>query len=164
MNEAQKELLRQLPDVDTLLQRSAFQSLQKSRNVVRDAIRTVLEHRRRAILEGRWEMPFSPELFDQAVMSHIQDADRGHLRRVINGTGTVLHTNLGRAVLAPELAQNIADLVSHYNNLEYDLTLRKRGRRDDHVRELLCRLTEAEDALVVNNLSLIHISEPTRRS
>ena len=63
MNEAQKELLRQLPDVDTLLQRSAFQSLQKSRNVVRDAIRTVLEHRRRAILEGRWEMPFSPELF-----------------------------------------------------------------------------------------------------
>ena len=151
MNEAQKELLRQLPDVDTLLQRSAFQSLQKSRNVVRDAIRTVLEHRRRAILEGRWEMPFSPELFDQAVMSHIQDADRGHLRRVINGTGTVLHTNLGRAVLAPELAQNIADLVSHYNNLEYDLTLRKRGRRDDHVRELLCRLTEAEDALVVNN-------------
>ena len=77
--------------------------------------------------------------------------DRGHLRRVINGTGTVLHTNLGRAVLAPELAQNIADLVSHYNNLEYDLTLRKRGRRDDHVRELLCRLTEAEDALVVNN-------------
>lgn len=54
-------------------------------------------------------------------------------------------------MLAPELAQNIADLVSHYNNLEYDLTLRKRGRRDDHVRELLCRLTEAEDALVVNN-------------
>lgn len=151
MNEAIKQLLRQLPDVDTLLQRPAFQQLEKPRHIVRDAIRAVLDDRRRAILEGLWNEPFSMELFEQAVAAFIQGADKGHLRRVINGTGTVLHTNLGRAVLSPDIAGQIAELVGHYTNLEYDLALGKRGLRDDHVRELLCQLTGAEDALVVNN-------------
>lgn len=151
MNEAIQQLLRQLPDVDTLLQRPAFQGLGKPRHVIRDAIRTVLDDWRRAILEGRREEPFSMELFEKAVLSAIQRADRTHLRRVINGTGTVLHTNLGRSVLSPDIARQMADLVGHYNNLEYDLAQGKRGLRDDHVWDLLCRLTGAEDVLVVNN-------------
>ena len=151
MNESVQQLLRQLPDVDTLLQRPAFQSLEKTRSLLRDTIRTVLDDRRKAILDGRWDTPFSMELFEKDVISAIQGADRGHFRRVINGTGTVLHTNLGRAVLSPEIAEKISELAGHYNNLEYDLALGKRGRRYDHVRELLCQLTGAEDALVVNN-------------
>ena len=151
MNEAIQQMLRQLPDVDTLLQRPAFQGLGKPRHVIRDAIRTVLNDWRRAILEGRREEPFSMKLFERAVLSAIQRADRTHLRRVINGTGTVLHTNLGRSVLSPDIARQMAELVGHYTNLEYDLALGKRGLRDDHVRELLCQLTGAEDALVVNN-------------
>ena len=151
MNEAVQQLLRQLPDVDTLMQRPAFQPLEKTRSVLRDTIRTVLDDRRKAILAGQWDKPFSMELFEKDVISAIQGTDRGHFRRVINGTGTVLHTNLGRAVLSPDIADKISELAGHYNNLEYDLALGTRGRRYDHVRELLCELTGAEDALVVNN-------------
>lgn len=151
MNDAIQQLLRQLPAVDTILQRRAFQTVNKPRSVVRDAVRAVLGAQRQAILEGRWDKPFSPELFDEAVLCRIKGLSKGHLKRVINATGTVLHTNLGRAVLSPDIAGRMADIAGHYTNLEYDLALGKRGRREEHVRELICGLTGAEDALVVNN-------------
>lgn len=153
MNVERQQLLRQLPDVDHLLQHPVLQDWQvrKSRQAVRDAVRAVLDERRRAILAGQWNQPFSGEAFDQAVVRRLQAEETGHLRRVINATGTVLHTNLGRAVFSPELAQHIAGIVCHYSNLEYDLASGKRGSRYDHVRELLCDLTGAEDAIVVNN-------------
>lgn len=153
MDEARQQLLRQLPDVDHLLQRPVLLAWQerKSRQAVRDAVRTVLDERRQAILAGQWDQPFSGDAFDQAVVSRLQEAETGHLRRVINATGTILHTNLGRAVFSPALARHIAGLACHYSNLEYDLASGKRGSRYDHVRELLCELTGAEDAIVVNN-------------
>lgn len=153
MDEERQRLLRQLPDVDHLLQRPVLQAWQErtSRPAVRDAVRSVLDERRRAILAGQWDQPFSRDAFDQAVVRRLQAETAGHLRRVINATGTVLHTNLGRAVFSPELAGHIAGLACHYSNLEYDLASGKRGSRYDHVRELLCELTGAEDAIVVNN-------------
>lgn len=153
MDEERQRLLRQLPDVDHLLQRPVLQAWQErtSRQAVRDAVRSVLDERRRAILSGQWDQPFSRDAFDQAVVRRLQAETAGHLRRVINATGTVLHTNLGRAVFSPELAGHIAGLACHYSNLEYDLASGKRGSRYDHVRELLCELTGAEDAIVVNN-------------
>lgn len=153
MDEERQQLLRQLPDVDHLLQRPVLLTWQerKSRQAVRDAVRNVLDERRQAILAGQWDQPFSGDDFDRAVVSRLQAEETGHLRRVINATGTVLHTNLGRAVFSPDLARHIANLVCHYSNLEYDLASGKRGSRYDHVRELLCELTGAEDAIVVNN-------------
>jgi L-seryl-tRNA(Ser) seleniumtransferase len=73
------------------------------------------------------------------------------LRRVINGTGVVLHTNCGRALLAPEVARFVAEQAERYSNLELNIESGERGSRYDHVEELLCHLTGAEAAMVVNN-------------
>ncbi|HSS02782.1 MAG TPA: L-seryl-tRNA(Sec) selenium transferase, partial [Kofleriaceae bacterium] len=78
-------------------------------------------------------------------------ASQYSLRRVINATGVVLHTNLGRAPLAPAAIEHVAAVARHYSNLELDLDTGERGHRYDHVRELICALTGAEDAIAVNN-------------
>lgn len=78
-------------------------------------------------------------------------SQRPSLRRVINGTGVVLHTNLGRSLLAPAAARRVAEVAQSYSNLELDLETGERGSRYAHVESLLCRLTGAEAALVVNN-------------
>jgi len=76
---------------------------------------------------------------------------RPRFRRVLNATGVVIHTNMGRSLLAPEAVQAVAAAAGHYSNLEFDLATGERGSRYSHVEELLCRLTGAEAALVVNN-------------
>ena len=73
------------------------------------------------------------------------------MRKVINGTGTILHTNLGRAPISGEHLKKAADIVSGYSNLEYNLEAGKRGERYSHFEQLLCRLTGAEAAMAVNN-------------
>jgi len=93
-------------------------------------------------------------LFDDAVsntLNRYRNRNRPSLRRVINATGVVLHTNLGRAPLAPEAARAVAGLAAGYCNLEMDLESGKRGTRYDHVTSLLQDLTGAEDAIAVNN-------------
>lgn len=84
-------------------------------------------------------------------LKEYQRSMRPGLRRVINATGVILHTNLGRAMLAPSAAQAVYELSRGYCNLELNLESGKRGSRYDHVRALLCALTGAEEALVVNN-------------
>src|SRR5204862_484409 len=81
----------------------------------------------------------------------LADARRPRLRRVLNATGVVVHTNLGRAPLAEEAVERVADAARGYSNLEYDLSAGARGSRQDHVAAILRRLTGAEGALVVNN-------------
>src|SRR5207248_1971549 len=81
----------------------------------------------------------------------LADARRPRLRRVLNATGVVVHTNLGRAPLAEEAVERVADAARGYSNLEYDLSEGARGSRQDHVTAILRRLTGAEAALVVNN-------------
>lgn len=93
-------------------------------------------------------------LFERAVKNSLElyyEKMQPSLRRVINATGVVLHTNLGRALLAPSAAKAVYELSAGYCNLEMNLKTGKRGSRYDHVRELLCTLTGAEEALVVNN-------------
>lgn len=112
-----------------------------------EAARRAVAGRRDVILSGGVTSPIEP----QEVADLADALCRPHLRRVINATGVILHTNLGRAPLAAEARAAIDDAARGYSNLEYDLERGERGSRHDHLRALLCELTGAEDALVANN-------------
>ena len=92
-----------------------------------------------------------PTLMERAVAARLQITQRASLIGVINATGVVIHTNLGRAPLAASAAARVASLAAGYTNLEYDLAKGARGRRDVHAERLLCALTGAEAAVIVNN-------------
>ena len=140
-----------LPSVDRLLGRDDTAAL-----VARYGRRPVLEAVRgslaavRAVLADGGAMPDEAALVAAAAQS-LERLFAPSLRPVFNLTGTVLHTNLGRALLPPEAAQSVARVLSRASNLEYDVVAGRRGERDDHVEHLVCRLTGAEAATVVNN-------------
>ena len=140
--------LAALPSVDRLLQRRKSEALiaGHGRPAVTDAIRAVLA-------EMRSEPQPSPDgdAILNRVAQRLEDEARASLRPVFNLTGTVLHTNLGRAQLAEEAIEAMAAAGRNPVNLEYDLAAGRRGERDGHVERLLCRLTGAEAATVVNN-------------
>jgi L-seryl-tRNA(Ser) seleniumtransferase len=131
--------LRDLPSVDELA-RAVDDPLAV------DAARTVLARAREEIKEG-----FDPGDLVERVGLELAAARRPALRRTLNATGVVVHTNLGRAPLAEAALERIREVGRGYSNLEYDLTAGVRGSRQDHVAGLLRRLTGAEAALVVNN-------------
>ena len=112
-----------------------------------EAARTLIAKARATIAAGAAEF----EISDDDVLALANELCRPSLRRVINATGVVLHTNLGRAPLGGDAQQAIQELASGYSNVEYDLAKGQRGSRHDHLREMLRTLTGAEDAIVVNN-------------
>src|SRR5438094_2517264 len=136
-----------LPSVDRLLQQRVAIPLitQHGRSAVTDAIRAVLAELRS---EGKVT---SQEQILERVAALLERHARASLRPVFNLTGTVLHTNLGRAQLPEEAIEAMAQAARSTVNLEYDLAEGRRGERDEHVEGLLCRLTGAEAATVVNN-------------
>ncbi len=113
------------------------------------AIRGVLDEARREIGAGA-QAPDHAAVVDR-VGRHLLAAATPSLRPVINATGVVIHTNLGRAPLSSRAIEAVRQIADQYGNLEYDLVAGLRGSRHDHARSLLCTLTGAEDALVVNN-------------
>ncbi len=148
---------RRIPKVDDLLKETAFQALgaRYSRRRLVGAIREVLAGLREKIhhletshIRGEW---FSPEAIQKEVERVLKRRAAFHFQRVINATGVVIHTNLGRSLLAPEAIEHIVTVSRGYTNLEYDLDEGHRGIRYSHVQRLLCEITGAEDALVVNN-------------
>jgi L-seryl-tRNA(Ser) seleniumtransferase len=136
--------LRDLPSVDELLRDERLGG--EPHDLVVAAARTVLERARAEIAEGR-----DPGQIVDAVAAELARARRPSLRRVLNATGVLVHTNLGRAPLADAAMARVVEVGSGYSNLEYDLELGERGSRQDHLAALLVRLTGAEAALVVNN-------------
>ena len=158
MQEAQLELLRQLPSVDGLAQvcQMGNGSGTPPPKLLMEAARTVLERKRRQVLAATTDaelrgIDLRHEALQADVSSWLSQAQKAHFRRVINATGVILHTNLGRALLSQAAVENVARLASHYSNLEYDLERGQRGDRYVAVISLLQRLTGAEEALVVNN-------------
>ncbi len=131
--------LRDLPSVDELA-READDPLAV------DAARRVIDRAREEIEAGA-----DPGDLAARLREELADARRPRLRRVLNATGVVIHTNLGRAPLAEEALARVVDAARGYSNLEYDLAEGARGSRQDHVAAILRRLTGAESALVVNN-------------
>jgi L-seryl-tRNA(Ser) seleniumtransferase len=129
---------------------------QFSRAVVTDAVREVLGTARQAILQATDEaaletLPLLLPAVLQQVQAHLQAQQTYHLRRLINATGVIVHTNLGRSLLAPAAVANLQEVAASYSNLEYDLERGERGSRYAHVEAALQTLTGAEAALVVNN-------------
>ena len=136
------ESLRDLPPVDTLAAQ-----LDAPRATAVAAARAVLAERRAELLAGA---PGEGDLAARA-RDWIDGADRPRLRRVINATGVILHTNLGRAPLAEAAREAVARVAEGYSNLELDLATGERGSRHDHVEALIRELTGAEAAIAVNN-------------
>ncbi len=137
---------RELPSVDRLLRDPAIADLLRHapRNAVVAAAREVV-HRARVRRAG------PPPDWGEAVREQLLDTTSRSLRPVLNATGVVLHTNLGRAPLAPAALAALTEVAAGYSTLEYDLHAGTRGHRADHCRTLLAELTGAEDGLAVNN-------------
>jgi L-seryl-tRNA(Ser) seleniumtransferase len=131
--------LRDLPSVDELTR-----GLDDPLAV--DVARSVLERAREQIQKGSDPGDLAARLREELAAAYAP-----RLRRVLNGTGVIIHTNLGRAPLADKAIESVQEVARSYSNLEYDTTAGARGSRQDHVRDSLRRLTGAEAALVVNN-------------
>jgi L-seryl-tRNA(Ser) seleniumtransferase len=143
--------LRHLPSVDAVLKTEIAEVLREryGRVAVTDAIRSELDGAREACRAGS-KPPAAEDVAIKASV-RLEDVDRASLRPVFNLTGTVLHTNLGRAVLAEAAVEAATIAMRQAVALEFDVGAGERGERDDHVRALLCELTGAEDATLVNN-------------
>jgi len=153
-----QQLLRKIPSVDEILSRPEMNDLLKihPRHIVVEAIRKGLGRLREEILHKE-ELPqigdtfFSFENLYPIFQKEIDLQIQPRLRRVINATGVVIHTNLGRAPLHSSAIEHLIEVSKTYSNLEYDLDRGERGSRYAHVEDILCRLSGAESALVVNN-------------
>jgi L-seryl-tRNA(Ser) seleniumtransferase len=155
MDDQKKDLLKQLPKMDDILL-----ALEKKGALAKDgrdyivaASRAVVGDLREAILAPSGKVAKIPSLDTLVgkVEEKLAGMHRFRLKKVVNATGVVLHTNLGRSPLCAEALARIVEVAGSYSNLEYDLEKGERGLRYSHVRELLCTLSGAEEALVVNN-------------
>ncbi len=154
-NSGLQRRLARIPAVDELLRAEEMQPLLRAypRSLVVERVRRLLEAVRRGIVNAP---EADGEVFSAAAFFRDLDADleaclAPRLRRVVNATGVVIHTNLGRAPLPEAALRRVGEIACRYSNLEYNLNAGRRGLRYDHVEELLCRLTGAEAAMVVNN-------------
>ncbi|HSC44691.1 MAG TPA: L-seryl-tRNA(Sec) selenium transferase [Candidatus Acidoferrum sp.] len=148
-------LLRQIPSVDELLRQPRLAKLagRIPRELLVEVAREVLAGVRDEISgkSGISVIPVVPTDLEDVIAREVERILSRTLQPVINATGVILHTNLGRAPLAPAVLEEFRQTAIHYSNLEYDLEAGARGKRDLHTSESLARLTGAEDAIVVNN-------------
>lgn len=150
-----KERLRSLYKVDEVLQDEClvFFKNRLPHALIVDSVREEIELLRNAVLHDEdCPAPLTDrQLFLEQVIRRIRAKSMPSLRPVINATGTVLHTNLGRSLLGKDAMEHVAKTACSYSTLEYDLKAGKRGSRHDHVESLICKVTGAEAAMVVNN-------------
>src|SRR5260370_33738492 len=149
------ELRRQIPSVDELLAqpRLAALSTRVDRSLVVEVARAVLaELRARIAGDSNWTaISLDASSVEELISVQVERILSRSLQPVINATGVILHTNLGRAPLPETVVDEFRRTATQYNNLEYDLEAGARGKRDVHTGELLTRLTGSEAAIVVNN-------------
>ncbi len=152
-----KDLLRKLPSVDEILKENRTRQWLASypRTLVLEAVRTVLDRRRSAILQPS-EAPINEQALSlssilDSAETVLKELSEPSLQPVINATGVVVHTNLGRSILSRQAVRSIARAAEAYSNLEYDIPAGERGKRYVHIEGILKRLTGVEAATAVNN-------------
>jgi len=143
------DLLRNLPNMNSLLEHPIIAGIGGER--ARRAAREVLDELRGDILAGKLSVLPSLDECAEFVLARVAVGSKSNLRGVINATGVVLHTNLGRAPLGVDVFKSVLDACAGYSNLEYDLCSGKRGSRYAHVEDLICEIVGTEAAMVVNN-------------
>ncbi len=153
-----KKLLSNLPKVDEILKSNKLEKYMDEvpYNTLLKSVRNGIDFYRNQILEKKiTNTKLSKEELEDSIIwkavELIENNNRLNLKEVINATGTIIHTNLGRAKLLGNSVENIVKIASNYNNLEYDLKTGSRGSRYTHIEDLICDITGAEGALVVNN-------------
>lgn len=155
-----RDILRRIPKVDEVLQKEPLFVFfeDKGQSVVTEAAREAIDALRAEIMKaGDDELDsfdvsrLSADAVALEAVRVLEENDANNLIAAINATGTILHTNLGRAPLCKEAVENVARVSKGYSNLEYDVKAGKRGSRHDIVSEILAELTGAEDAMMVNN-------------
>lgn len=150
-----QENLSRLPAVDELLRKAEMQPLLECypRGLVVESVRLELAAVKKKVLAENLQVEevFSLPVFVAGVEESLKARLAPRLKRVVNATGVVIHTNLGRSPLPAAALKRVGDIACRYSNLEYNLESGRRGLRYDNVEELLCRLTGAEAAMVVNN-------------
>lgn len=148
-------LYRNIPKVDVLLEEEKIQNavLEYGRDVVMESVHEKMDELRAFIGTCEDEDAALEEIknLSERILEHIKKVHTPNMRMVINGTGTILHTNLGRAPISKEHMEKLMNIVTGYSNLEYNLEAGKRGERYSHFEQLLCKLTGAEAAMAVNN-------------
>ncbi len=144
------ELLRGIPQVEKLMQDSDIADLISGigQGIAADITRSSIERFRASIIGGA-----APEISDlkKDIIFKLKNKISEKLQRVINGTGIIIHTNLGRAPLGEKIFETLKEQISGYCNLEFHIPSKTRGRRGGFAEELICQVTGAEDALIVNN-------------
>lgn len=152
-----KDLFKMIPQVEEILKHSSIEELDYSRSLKTEAIRDVLDEIRSKIIKSNDDEVRKLESqinFDNIIVmveERLYSEFSPSLLKVINGTGTILHTNLGRSLLDDSIKEEIWNIISSYSNLEYDITEGKRGSRYSHVTKMIKLLFGVEDALIVNN-------------
>ncbi|MBI5050651.1 MAG: L-seryl-tRNA(Sec) selenium transferase [Nitrospirae bacterium] len=147
-----QKLLAEIPSVDELLKSpygAKWLEAYPRKTVIR-AVRETLDRKRKKILAGQ-SAELSGDEITRSIENKIKELSAYKLKPLINATGVVIHTNLGRAVLSGRAIENMKCLAGSYSNLEYELLHGKRGKRYSHIKDILRELSGAEDALVVNN-------------
>lgn len=145
-------LFRKLPKVDILMNSKELEIVKNSINsnkfyqLVKDEI-----EKYRTLIKNREITDFSIDEIINNIISNSKKVQGGNLKKVINGTGVIIHTNLGRSILNEQIGKRILETSTNYNNLEYDIKLGKRGDRNSHIEKLITKITGAESALIVNN-------------
>mgnify|MGYP001594995663 CR=1 FL=1 len=152
-----KELLRQLPSVDELLKDDLIKARLEThpRVLVLDALRTALDRKRKSLIETKGKNGRDQDISLPAIVTAADELlsvlSEPSLRPLINATGVVVHTNLGRSLLSETAIDRIVAVNRSYSNLEYDIQSGERGKRYTHIEGILSRLTGAEAATAVNN-------------
>lgn len=146
-------LLRKIPKIDDILRQENIEETaqQCSHSILMESIRETLDSLRQRILAGEEDVPVEMADICEEVLRLTAQKNTMSLRPVINATGIILHTNLGRARLSNRAVEAIKSIAQDYNTLEYNLKKGARGSRYDHVEDLISKITGAEDAIVVNN-------------